>query len=170
MAKAGGASIEEELYVEAWSDYLELDKSWTLQAFENATRSDLDPVECARRITVPGFRSALVRDTLRIIKLDGRIDPIEADLLRIFSQSLGLEPNGRSCGSGGRKEKAQLLGVFHELVLQTQPAVSHERLVRCDIHRIRQIEYFSSRTWRPANDRTSAPAWLSSIGSLASPH
>lgn len=137
VAREGGASIEEELFVEAWADYLEIERGWTLQAFEASLRQDLTALEHLERLKFSPLRHALVRDAFRIIRLDGRIDPPEAKIVILFCERLGLAADMVTMLAATVEKEAHLLGLFHELVAQTQPAVSHERLLRCAIDRLR---------------------------------
>lgn len=159
VAREGGASIEEELFVEAWADYLGIEKSWTLRAFESSLRQDLTPLEHLQRLQVSPLRHALVRDAFRIIRLDGRIDPPETKIVVLFCEKLGLTADMVALLAATVEKEAHLLGLFHELVAQTQPAVSHERLLRCAIDRLR-----SERTvLLPSLDGIAAEAIASSL-------
>jgi hypothetical protein len=142
VAKAGGATIEEELYVGAWSDYLEIDSHIVAAAFERAMRNDQTATDCVNQISHQGLRNSLMRDALRIVHLDGRVDPLEAELLNLLSGTLGASPSYVSEVAQAVERESQLLGLFNELVLQTQPAIPHERLVRCAIDRIRADRIF----------------------------
>jgi hypothetical protein len=137
VAREGGASIEEELFVEAWADYLEIEKTWTLEAFEVSLRQDLPALEHLQRIRLSPLRHALVRDAFRIIRLDGRIDPPETRIVVLFCERLGIAAEMVTMLAAAVEKEAHLLGLFHELVAQTQPAVSHERLLHCAIDRLR---------------------------------
>lgn len=135
VAKEGGASIEEEEFIEAWSNFLGIDPHQTRQAIEASDDLQEGPDPVLTQIKHPGLQRALLRDALRIIRVDGKIDPPEQAIVLLLADRIGLATSRVLEVANAVEQESLLLGLFAELALQTQPIIPREQLLRRAIDR-----------------------------------
>lgn len=143
LSQKGGISIEEEMFIEAWVDYLEVDTSWAQQAYQLGRGHSADVADLLRGIKNPALRQPLIRDALRVALLDGRIDPSENALLTAIQHSFDIQESVLQQIAAIVTRERQLLGMFQQLVTLSRPAVEPDRYFANNIdHILREQRLF----------------------------
>lgn len=121
MASVGGISIEEELWVQAWIDYLDLDPLLVKAARNLALAPEFPRQGLLGRIDHLRLRRHLIRDALRLCSLEGGIRPEEITLLLHFWADQPVSQRMLEEAMRQVQREDQLLQMFATLARRQEP-------------------------------------------------
>jgi len=145
LALVGGIGIEEELFIEAWAKYLDVDDETVRVGFHEAGKKS--PRDIVGSIVNVNLKSHLVRDLLRVAALDGETDRAETEVFVEYIHHLDASFDWVLKCRESVLQDLQLLSIIKEgFIVTNDPDVMSNYLKTCIRSLRHEFVFFLNRS------------------------